>query len=351
MSRPLRINRSGGWYHVTARGNAGEEIYRDDSDRRHFLELVAALPERYGVQMHGYVLMSNHYHLLLRTAEANLNRAMQWLNVSYTVWFNRRHPRSGHLLGGRYGSVLIEGGSWLLETSVYVHLNPIRIKREGLGKQERSQSRDGRIAPTSPEEIQRRLERLRGYAWSSYPGYAGYKASPDWLTRTEVFGRVQGGGKAEKGETAYRAYVEGQVREGQPEAPWKELQNRTVLGSKAFAQAVMKRVRGDKREQPEIKKLRPTVKVADVIRAVEGVKGESWELFRDRHGDDGRDMVLWLARQRSGLTLRELGEAVGGLDYRSVSSAIRRVNHDVKANSRSRRVINKAMSHLQNNEI
>lgn len=81
MSRPLRINRSGGWYHVTARRNAGERIYWDDNDRRHFLELVAALPERYGVQVHGYVLMSNHYHLLLRTAKANLNRAMQWLKV------------------------------------------------------------------------------------------------------------------------------------------------------------------------------------------------------------------------------------------------------------------------------
>lgn len=351
MSRPLRINRVDGWYHVTARGNAGEGIYRDDSDRRHFLELVGALPERYGVQVHGYVLMSNHYHLLLRTAEANLNRAMQWLNVSYTVWFNRRHQRSGHLLGGRYGSVLIEGGSWLLETSVYVHLNPIRIKREGLGKQERSRIRAGRMAPSSPEEIRRRLERLRGYAWSSYPAYAGYKVSPGWLTRTEIFGRIRGGGKAENGAAAYRAHVEGQVREGHREAPWKELQNRTVLGSKAFAQTVMKMVRGDKREQPEIKRLRPSVKVADVIHAVEVVKEESWERFRDRHGDDGRDMVLWLARQRSGLTLRELGEAVGGLDYRSVSSAIRRVNHDVQANRHLRRVINKAMKHLQNNEI
>ena len=69
------------------------------------------------------------------------------------------------------------------------------------------------------------------------------------------------------------------------------------------------------------------------------------------HGDDGRDMVLWLARQRSGLTLRALGEAVGRLDYRSVSSAVRRVNHDVKTNRHLRRVVNKAMLHLQNNEI
>ena len=90
-----------------------------------------------------------------------------------------------------------------------------------------------------------------------------------------------------------------------------------------------------------------------IIRAcpVEIVKGEAWERFRDRHGDCGRDMVLWLARQRSGLTLRELGGAVGGLDYRSVSSAIRRMNREVHANRRLRHTVNKAMRHLQNNEI
>ena len=207
--------------------------------------------------------------------------------------------------------MLIKGGGWLLDTSVYVHLNPIRIKKAGLGKQERAQSRDGRLPSTTPEEIQRRLERLRGYVWSSYLAYAGYKAAPGWLTRTEVLGRVRGGKKSEKGETAYRSYVKEQVREGNPKARWKELQNRTILGSKAFAQAALKMVRGDKREQPGMKRLRSTVKVVDVIHAVEVVKGEAWERFRDRHGDCGRDMVLWLARQRSGLTLRELGGAVG----------------------------------------
>ena len=162
---------------------------------------------------------------------------------------------------------------------------------------------------------------------------------------------MRGGKKSEKGETAYRSYVEEQVREGNPEARWKELQNRTILGSKAFAQAALKMVRGDKREQPEMKRLRSTVKVVDVIHAVEVVKGEAWKRFRDRHGDCGRDMVLWLARQRSGLTLRELGGAVSGLDYRSVSSAIRRMNREVHANRRLRHTVNKAMRHLQNNEI
>src|SRR5713226_9346510 len=102
MARPLRIERPGGRYHVTARGNERRAIYRNDRDRFHFMEVLAELPERYGVRVHAYALMDNHFHLLLETPEANLSRAMQWFNVSYCVWFNRRHQRAGHLFQGRF---------------------------------------------------------------------------------------------------------------------------------------------------------------------------------------------------------------------------------------------------------
>jgi len=108
MARLLRINLAGAWYHVTARGNEQKPIYRQERDRVHFLELLAPWQERFRLRLHAYVLMDNHYHLLLETSEANLSRAMQWLNVSYTVWFNRRHQRAGHLLQGRFKAVLVE---------------------------------------------------------------------------------------------------------------------------------------------------------------------------------------------------------------------------------------------------
>jgi REP element-mobilizing transposase RayT len=108
MARPLRIERPGGRYHVTARGNEQKAIYRGERDRLHFLELLAELPERFGVRIHAYTLMDNHFHLLMETPEANLSRAMQWLSVSYSVWFNRRHNRSGHLFQGRFKAVLVE---------------------------------------------------------------------------------------------------------------------------------------------------------------------------------------------------------------------------------------------------
>src|SRR5947208_1198738 len=107
MARLLRLNREGAWYHVTARGNERRAIFRDDRDRVRFLELLPIWQGRFRIRLHAYVLMPNHYHLLVQTPEANLSRAMQWLNVSYTVGFNRRHDRVGHVLQGRYKAVIV----------------------------------------------------------------------------------------------------------------------------------------------------------------------------------------------------------------------------------------------------
>ena len=109
----MRIEIAGARHHVMARGNERRRIFLDDVDRRHFVEILAELPERHGVLVHASVLMDNHYHLLLETPEANLGRACQWLNVSFSVWFNRRYRRSGHVFQGRFKSVLVDGGCWL----------------------------------------------------------------------------------------------------------------------------------------------------------------------------------------------------------------------------------------------
>ena len=90
MSRPLRIDVAGGWYHVTARGIERRKIYRDDRDKEHFLEVLEDMVDRFGIAVHAYVLMENHYHLIVECPDANLSRAIQWLNVSYVVWFNSR---------------------------------------------------------------------------------------------------------------------------------------------------------------------------------------------------------------------------------------------------------------------
>ena len=123
MARPLRVDVKDGWYHVTARGIERKAIFEDNRDHEHFLELLEEMSKRYGVEVHVYCLLGNHYHLLIQTPRANASPAVQWLNVSYSVWFNKKRRRSGHVFQGRFGSILIDGeGAWALDASVYIHL-------------------------------------------------------------------------------------------------------------------------------------------------------------------------------------------------------------------------------------
>ena len=192
MARALRIERPGGRYHVTARGNERKAIFRDDTDRFHFLERLSELRERFGVRVHAYVLMDNHYHLLLETPEANLSRKVQWLNVSYCVWFNRRHRRSSHLLQGRFGAFIVEDEAGWQEVARYVHLNPVRVGRLKMGKAARAAARVGLDRGPAPELVAERLRTLREYRWSSYPGYAGHRPALAWVWEEPLAGLCGG---------------------------------------------------------------------------------------------------------------------------------------------------------------
>jgi REP element-mobilizing transposase RayT len=126
MPRPPRIEFPGAMYHVTARGNNRARIVWEDEDRRLFLRALAWVVSRHCLELHAYCLMSNHYHLALRTPMGNLSRAMQALNSAFAVAMNRRHARVGHLFQGRYHASLVEHEPYLLELVRYVVLNPVR---------------------------------------------------------------------------------------------------------------------------------------------------------------------------------------------------------------------------------
>jgi len=323
MARAVRIQRSGAWYHITSRGNERRPIYRDEVDRRHFCQLLAGAVERYRLLLHAYVLMENHYHLLMETLEANLSRAMQWVNVSYSTWFNRRHRRCGHLFQGRYQAIVVDRLGWGLEVSRYVHLNPVRVERLGLGKEARQLDRLGIGSRPDAAQVRDRIGQLRRYRYSSYRAYAGLEKAPDWLTCQSVL-ELMGSGSLSKQRQAYRQHVESAVRQGVMESPWEKVIAQVMLGRVAFVEELRRQVRGNEREQPSLKGLKPRPSLQTIVGVVEGLKGETWEQFRDRYGDNGRDLVLWLGRKRGGFGLRELGQLAGGLDYTSVSLAVKR---------------------------
>ena len=128
MARALRIEYPGAVYHVMARGNQGGAIFKDDKDRQRFLETLGESAEKTGLLIHAYVLMGNHYHLLVETPEGNLVAGMKWLQATYTQRYNRRHRRFGHLFQGRYKAVIVDPqeSAYFQVISTYIHLNPAR---------------------------------------------------------------------------------------------------------------------------------------------------------------------------------------------------------------------------------
>lgn len=232
MARSIRIEYSGAFYHVMARGNRRENIYLDDDDRRFFLKTLAEACGMTGWRVHAWVLMGNHYHGLIETPEANLVAGMQWLQNTYTRRFNIRHRQWGRLFGDRYKAVLVEGEGYYYETLLdYIHLNPVRA---GLVKIETGES-------------------VMDYAWSSVAGGYGLLPGkrPRWLAAREGL-RAFGFEDTRAGRSRWIARLERRAREegkeccGVPARAENEDRRRSDLrrgwywGSQGFAERALK---------------------------------------------------------------------------------------------------------------
>jgi putative transposase len=334
MARPLRVDRRDGWYHVTARGLERRDIFNDLRARLHFLELVEEMTQLFRVQVHAYVLMSNHYHLVVQTPEANLSRAIQWLNVSYAAWFNRRNDRVGPLFQGRFKGLLVEDAGWAYELTLYVHLNPVMSKAHGLDKKGKQQEKKG-LRTASSEQIARRLAELRGYPWSSYRAYAGFAGVPKWLTTKDVL--VQAGSISGGASASYRQAVKDRLLMGASESRAEAMRDAFALGGEAFRAEIRKLVKGGREiVEPTGLASRPTW--PEFVRKVERVMDEKAESFMNRRGSFGKPLLLWLARRYGGMTLREAGAAAGGMDYTAVAMSIKRLELRARGDAKLRKL-------------
>lgn len=231
MARGIRVEYPGAFYHVMARGNRRERIFRDERDRRFFCETLAEACGQTGWKVHAWVLMGNHYHLMLETPEGNLVAGMKWLQNTYTRRFNSRHRLWGRLFGDRYKAVLCEGGSGYYYCSLmdYIHLNPVRV---GLVRMADGQS-------------------VRDYPWSSVAaGYALAAAKrARWLAAAEGLAMAQCRDTA-AGRRRFVAHLDERAREEGRRcagviAPEKDrrrshLRHGWYWGSQAFAEGVLK---------------------------------------------------------------------------------------------------------------
>jgi len=206
MARPLRPQFRGAVYHITARGNDRQNIYYDEKDNLRFLKLLGQTVQQYRWLCHGYCLMTNHYHLLIETPDPNLARGMKRLNSGYCITFNKRHRRVGHVLQGRYDSVVVQKEEYLLELCRYIVLNPVRAHMvEG------------------PED----------WKWSSYLATACRTQAPSFLTTEWVLSHF--GKKRKMATENYIKFVyDGIDKEG----PWHQIEGGIYLGDAQFIQEV-----------------------------------------------------------------------------------------------------------------
>ena len=327
MARPLRIEYEGALYHLIGRGNRRQAIFERDQDSQRFLDLLGESLARFEVALHGFVLMGNHFHLLAQTRRANLSRWMHWLLSTYTIQFQRRHGRvgEGHLFQGRFKSHLVEAGSYLLNLSRYLHLNPVRGEILGHGG------------------LRERRERLRAHPWSSYAGYAGLRAPWERVSEELILGEMARSlprrSTVAECRREYRRFVEKGLVETAPN-PQKELVAQSVLGSESFVQAVADRLaqqRDGRRERTAERQLRggrgkagergqaEPEKVLQCVANAYGRPAEEWGAKGERgKWSEERGVAMTLLRRLSDLSYREIGQMFGGVDYAAVAQRVRR---------------------------
>jgi len=314
MSRPLRIEYPGAWYHVMNRGRRAENIFPGKEDYHRFVELLKESSEMWNVPIAAYCLMPSHYHMLIQTPDANLSRFMRHVNGVYTQRFNRFHGCDGHLFRGRYKSILVDEDTYLLQLVRYIHRNPLEA---GLA------------------------DKLDRYEWSSHKGYVSRAKKWDWLFKDFVLSLLTTDKRQQR--RAYRQFVGKenneeivQVFEGK-RLPW-------LLGSDRFIDWVKDRFFKEKhhKEVPDSRGLAPDKeKIKEAVCRVYQVNRE--DLLKSRRGvfNEPRNVAIYLSRLLRGDRLDELGRDFDLKRYSSVSTAMERTRVQISKDRKLRQRVEK----------
>jgi len=297
MARHLRIQYPGAIYHVMARGQGRGDIFHDDHGRRCFLEKLEEVVSDDGLRLYAYVLMSNHYHLLVCTPRGNLSKAMQRLQSSYSTWFRVRHHVSGHVFGGRFKAPLVDGDAYLLGVSRYIHLNPVCI------------------AALAKQPLRERRSALRAYRWSSYPGYVNVTRRVSWVIYEPLLAMLPGSATAR-----YARYAEDGLMHPDEELDAAMKASSKAIGSEGFRQWAEQEHRTylEGISHPEDVAMRRQETGLDPERVMTQVLAAYDLTLLPRGQSEARDVLLVSLRTRCGLTNRDIGRRLGHKDGATV---------------------------------
>ncbi len=303
MGRPLRIEYPGALYHITSRGNEKREIFRDDGDRKKFCEVLADYHDRFNVYIHSFVLMKNHYHLILETPQANLLKVMHGINGKYTGYFNRKYGRNGHLFQGRYKGILVDKDAYLLQLSRYVHLNPVKA---GI------------------------IDKPERYEWSSYPGFIGKGKKYGWVEYSWILGQF--GPNEQKALQEYKRFVDAGLEEAH-DSLFSDVQGQVILGDETFVEKARSLLAGRQlsREIVNRNNLQLGPQPEKIIAAVADKYGVEEKRITEPGAkkNTARKIAMYLVHQYSGIGNNEIGKQFGGIHYTAVSKTVARLKQEI----------------------
>ena len=289
MPRKLRVEYPGAIYHVMNRGDRREPIFKDDVDRRRFLETLEEVCGKTDWQVLAYCLMPNHFHLVVETPQANLVAGMKWFLGTYTSRFNRRHKLSGHLFSGRYKALIVDGSGdgYLRTVCDYVHLNPVRAKLLGLDQP------------------------LREYRWSSYGEYLKRpRKRAAWLRVERLLGEMGIPQDSTAGRRQFERMME-QRRGLEDPQGLKAVRRGWFLGDEPFRQELLEQMArkmgrnhgGSERQETEEAQAERIV--------VEELQRRKWgpsELEQRRKGDPEKVRIARRLRMETTMTLNWIAQ-------------------------------------------
>jgi REP element-mobilizing transposase RayT len=312
MARPIRIEYPGAVYHVICRGNNRQAIFRDDADRKRYLEKLSRYCQEKNVDILSYCLLSNHVHLLVETPQGNLSKLMQAFQTSYTVYFNKRHGRTGHVFEQRYKAMVVDKDNYLLQVSRYIHLNPVSA---------------------------RIVERPQDFRWSSYGSYLKGKGLTGLKTESVL---AYFSGSRSRQLRQYRDYVEGDGSE-KSRNPAPEVIKQVFIGDDYFAEATRRKGNGSSVYEGHYS-------FRQMVEAVSAVMGtEREEIRRPQRSERvqrSREILCYIARRHGEVGVQELARFLQVKELSTASHAVRRAEKRLKEDSGFRRRVEQVLKRL-----
>ena len=300
MVRPLRVEYNDAYYHVMSRGKARQFIFYDKSYYQAFLQCIEQAHQRFGIEVHAYCLMGNHYHLLIKTPKGNLSRAMRHINGVYTQKYNFLKKTDGPLFRGRYKAILIEASSYLLEVSRYIHRNPVELKTPLVAN-------------------------LIDYPWSSYPAYLNKEETPGWLIKDDVFGELS----VLHPIPAYQRFIEKGLDEDTRKFYARNVWP-AIRGDESFVEIAYANALSHDREVAHNRN-REDVSIKLIIKTVaKYYRVKEQQITQAKRGRGEKNYPRWMAmklsQDLSGQNLANIAKYFGVGNYCTISRTISRLN-------------------------